>query len=83
MENDIYLDCWLSKTEPIEIPNTQKKTLECTFELLTGSGHIYVTPCSIHYDLIIGHVKYTPPKNKEYKKGDKVMFHKDNVINIS
>lgn len=82
----MYLDCWVSKTDPIAIPRMKKddkNTIkECTFELNTGSGDVYVTPCSMNSDLITGHVKCTPPKNKLYKKGDKVMFHKDNVINI-
>lgn len=87
--NHIYLDCWLSTTQPIEIPKIKNDKIKVenhdkmVFELKTGSGDILVVPCSFNRDLITGFVDNTPPKNKEYKKGDKVIFHKHNVINIT
>ena len=73
-------------TQPIDIP-VNKRSIQVNekivFELKTGSGDILVVPCSVHNDLITGFVTNTPPQSKHYKKGDKVMFHKHNVINMT
>jgi hypothetical protein len=74
--NNTYLDSWRSASVPIDIPIKQIKKVE----LKTGSGTIVVKPCSYNCELITGYVDTTPPENKEYKKGDKVMFHRDNII---
>jgi hypothetical protein len=74
--NNTYLDSWRSAAVPIDIPLGQIKKVE----LKTGSGSIVVKPSSFNCELITGYIDKTPPANKQYKKGDKVMFHRDNII---
>lgn len=74
--NCTYLDSWKTASVPIDIPIRQLKKVE----LKTGSGSIVVKPSSYNGDLITGYVEKTPPATKQYIKGDKVMFHRDNII---
>lgn len=74
--NCTYLDSWKTASVPIDIPIRQIKKVE----LKTGSGSIVVKPSSYNGDLITGYVEKTPPATKQYIKGDKVMFHRDNII---
>ena len=82
----IYLDQWktniYNRSNPIDIPSNKRVE---KIQLQSNSGDIIVIPNSFikeNKELIVGIVDNTPPKTKHYKKGDKVMFHKDNVINM-
>jgi type IV secretory pathway VirB9-like protein len=73
----MYLDKWyMNPSKPIDIPVKKKMNVK----LMTRSGDIDVNISSYNEDLISGYVNKTPPSTKIYKKGDKVMFHKDNII---
>lgn len=75
----MYLDSFHTRTTPIDIPKNKK--IE-KVHLKTMSGEVVVSPASISQEILTGYVRNTPPPSKLYKKGDKVLFHKDNIINI-
>ena len=79
-----YLDSWFTTSKPVEIPRPKEIDLDnmIKFELKTNSGDIIVLPSTYNTDLISGYVQNTPPLTKIYKKGDKVLFHKANIMNI-
>lgn len=75
----MYLDCWYTKSKPIDIPlNTRRVRVR----LQTHSGDVIVKPCSKSCDIYTGFVDMTPPETKKYTKGDKVIFHKDNIVSL-
>lgn len=78
MSTPIYIDSWASSTKPIDIPKGKKVN---RVSLRTESAeNVIVMPISFNEDLCTGVVENTPPLFKHYKKGDRVMFHRDNII---
>ena len=78
----IYLDEWKSRSKPIDIPI--KKQID-KVQLQSNSGNLIVilnSSAKENSELMVGIVDSTPPKSKQYKKGDKVLFHIDHMINI-
>lgn len=70
------MDIWKSvpKSIPIDIPKNKSVKLQ------TDSTEVEVLPNSQYDDICTGYVYNTPPAYKHYTKGDKVMFHKDSII---
>jgi uncharacterized protein YegJ (DUF2314 family) len=78
MTAPIYIDSWASSTKPIDIPKGKKLN---RVSLRTASAeNIVVLPVSYNEELCTGVVENTPPVCKPYKKGDRVMFHRENII---
>lgn len=79
----MFIDQWQTRSKPIEIPVAKYKTKYPTYmQLRTDSGDIVVTMSSVSFDLFTGYVVSTPPNTKNYKKGDKVIFHRHNILNL-
>lgn len=72
----MYMDTWISvpKSTPIDIPKNK------SLKIQTDSIEVKVLPSSMYDDICTGYVCNTPPTYKHYAKGDKVMFHKDSII---
>ena len=75
----MYLDNFYTRATPIDIPKNKKID---KLHLNTFSGEVIVSPSSVSYELITGYVRNTPPPTKRYKKGDKILFHKDNIMSV-
>jgi uncharacterized protein YegJ (DUF2314 family) len=76
--NPIYIDQWRSSTKPIDIP--KGKNVHRVSLRTASDENVVVLPVSFNGDLGTGVVENTPPMVKHYKKGDRVLFHRENII---
>ena len=72
----MFLDKWQTASKPINIPVVKK-----TRVVVSTPNHNYVVIVdSVSEDLVNGTVLTTPSPDKHFCKGDKIMFHRDNII---
>jgi|UniRef100_A0A6C0BFY8 hypothetical protein len=75
----MYIDLWEQTNQPINIPVNKK----CKMIIKTKSvDNLEILASSYSADLITGYIQNTPPSFKHYKKGDKVIFHKEHIQDV-
>ena len=71
----IYIDEWKQSTSPIRIPKKEENVIIGTYK---NTYSILVS--NVSKDIVQGKVISSPPKDKHFKKGDKVIFHLQNIL---
>lgn len=74
------LDEWRKRSNPlpINIPSKKENVL-----IGTHKNNYIIEIESISRELLQGKVLNTPPKDKHFKKGDRVIFHMDHILQSS
>lgn len=72
----MYLDRWVTASKPINVPIPAKTKVL----IGTPDNDYKVLVKSLSADIVSAEVLDTPPKSKHFRKGDCVLFHKDNIL---
>ena len=76
----IHVDFW-RKSVNLDIPVASPRVGQ---EIVIGTPeHDYIVSVQdISGHILIGRVQNSPPVQKEFRKNDQVMFHRENIINV-